>query len=67
MRLNFSGSGEDEIHEGVRRIGAVIEEQMELFGAITHEHRVVPGGPDSRSPEAEPPAGSVIPFGRERE
>ena len=67
MRLNFSSSGEDEIHEGVRRIGAVIEEQMELFGAITHEHRVVPGGPDSRSPEAEPPAGSVIPFRRERE
>ena len=28
MRLNFSGSGEDEIREGIRRIGKVIDEQM---------------------------------------
>ena len=39
MRLNFSGSGEDEIREGVRRIGAVVAEQVELFQTITGEHR----------------------------
>ena len=31
MRLNFSGVGEDEIREGVRRIGKVIAEQVELY------------------------------------
>jgi 2-aminoadipate transaminase len=35
MRLNFSGVDEGEIREGVRRIGEVIAEQLELFGALT--------------------------------
>ncbi|MDQ3719747.1 MAG: PLP-dependent aminotransferase family protein, partial [Actinomycetota bacterium] len=35
MRLNFSGSNEDEIREGVRRVGQVIEEQVALFGTLT--------------------------------
>ena len=39
MRLNFSGVGEDEIREGIRRIGKVIAEQVELYGALTGEHR----------------------------
>jgi len=43
MRLNFSGSTEDEIREGIRRIGAVVAEQMALYGAITREHGVVGG------------------------
>ena len=33
MRLNFSGVSEDEIREGIRRIGKVIAEQVELYGA----------------------------------
>jgi 2-aminoadipate transaminase len=37
MRLNFSGSGEDEIREGIRRIGKVIAEQVELYSALTGE------------------------------
>jgi 2-aminoadipate transaminase len=36
MRLNFSGVGEEEIREGVRRIGEVIREQVELYGTLTH-------------------------------
>jgi 2-aminoadipate transaminase len=56
MRLNFSGSGEDEIQEGVKRIGHVVAEQVELFGAITREHKLPP-----RSPEEGPP-GDVVPF-----
>ncbi len=57
MRLNFSGSSEDEIREGVRRIGRVVAEQVALFGTFTG-HRVVE--PEAR---AEPPAGGdVIPF-----
>jgi 2-aminoadipate transaminase len=36
MRLNFSGSDEEEIREGIRRIGKTIGEQVELYGAITN-------------------------------
>ncbi len=44
MRLNFSGSTEEEIREGIRRIGRVVSEQMDLYGAITREQRVVSEG-----------------------
>ena len=37
MRLNFSASSEDEIREGIRRIGKTIAEQVELYGALTGE------------------------------
>ncbi len=40
MRLNFSGVDEDEIREGVRRIGKVIAEQVDLYGALTGEQRL---------------------------
>jgi 2-aminoadipate transaminase len=56
MRLNFSASSEDEIHEGIRRIGAVIAEQMALYKSITGEHQVPP--PD------EPETGELLPFRR---
>ncbi len=74
MRLNFSASQPAEIEEGIRRIGAVVAEQVELYGAITatHELPTSPGpGPDlpppsSASPPgaADPAAGSVVPFRR---
>jgi 2-aminoadipate transaminase len=54
MRLNFSGVDEAEIREGVRRIGKVIAEQVELYGALTGEQ-----------PAPKPEAGSppnVVPF-----
>jgi 2-aminoadipate transaminase len=35
MRLNFSGVSEDEIREGVRRIGEVVREQLALFSTLT--------------------------------
>ena len=35
LRLNFSGVGEDEIREGVRRIGKVVREQVGLYGTLT--------------------------------
>lgn len=38
MRLNFSGVGDDEIREGIRRIGKAIGEQVDLYGALTGEH-----------------------------
>jgi 2-aminoadipate transaminase len=58
MRLNFSGVGEDEIREGIRRIGKVISEQVELYGALTGEHRL-PG----RAAEGEASIDeNVVPF-----
>ena len=72
MRLNFSASGPEEIHEGIRRIGRVVAEQIELFGAITGEHPTTAvsaadsaPGPGADRPEAGP--GSVIPFRRRSE
>jgi 2-aminoadipate transaminase len=35
MRLNFSGVGEDDIREGIRRLGEVIREQVALYGTLT--------------------------------
>jgi 2-aminoadipate transaminase len=35
MRLNFSGVGEADIREGVRRIGKVVREQVGLYSALT--------------------------------
>ncbi len=35
MRLNFSGVGEEEIREGVRRIGEIVREQVTLYGTLT--------------------------------
>jgi 2-aminoadipate transaminase len=46
MRMNFSGVGDDDIREGVRRIGEVIDEQLELFGSLTGRAREArPGAP----------------------
>ncbi len=58
MRLNFSGSNEEEIREGIRRIGRVVAEQVSLYGTFTG-HRAV----SASEPEAEAPGGGdVIPF-----
>ena len=35
MRLNFSGVDEDEIREGIRRLGEIICEQVALYGTLT--------------------------------
>ncbi|HSI79388.1 MAG TPA: PLP-dependent aminotransferase family protein [Solirubrobacterales bacterium] len=58
MRLNFSGSGVDEIREGIRRIGEVIAEQVELFETITGEHRRVTSVPPASSAPRPGAAGS---------
>jgi 2-aminoadipate transaminase len=49
MRLNFSPQTEEEIAEGVRRIGAVVGEQVELYETMTGEHQITsaPARPDT--------------------
>ncbi len=61
MRLNFSGVGEEEIREGVRRIGKAIAEQVELYGALTGEQDAVPA-PEAEAEPDEPDEGAVLPF-----
>jgi 2-aminoadipate transaminase len=56
MRLNFSGVDEEEIREGVRRIGKTIAEQVELYGALTGERRLPPARAEDETEE------NVVPF-----
>lgn len=65
MRLNFSGSTEDEIQEGIRRIGAVITEQVELYETITGEHRVAAADPGADTAEMER-AAKILPLRKPR-
>jgi 2-aminoadipate transaminase len=51
LRLNFSGVGESEIREGIRRLGEVVCEQVGLYGTLTGQS--APGSP--RPAEARPP------------
>ncbi len=56
MRLNFSGVSESEIREGIRRIGNVISEQVELYGALTGER------PAAAAAREEAGKANVLPF-----
>jgi 2-aminoadipate transaminase len=58
MRLNFSASDEEELREGIRRIGQVVSEQMALYETITGEHRITP------QLEDDGPGGDVVPMPR---
>ncbi|MET0305883.1 MAG: PLP-dependent aminotransferase family protein [Solirubrobacterales bacterium] len=80
MRLNFSGVGDEEIREGVRRIGKAIAEQVELYGALTSDSATSSASAQPREsdtdatelprPGAAEPAkdgGDVIPFRKSAE
>ena len=63
MRLNFSGVGDDDIREGVRRIGKVVSEQVALYGTLTGVKPAAPkpAGADRRGPgRAAAPAGGLV-------
>ena len=51
MRLNFSGVNEDEIREGIRRIGEVVREQVALYGTLTG---AAAAGRRQQTPSAQP-------------
>jgi 2-aminoadipate transaminase len=70
MRLNFSGSDEDTIREGVRRIGEVVAEQVALYGTLTGDDRPAaprrsPAPPDEPA-EDEGKGARVLPMRRRR-
>ena len=58
MRLNFSGVSEDDIREGIRRIGEVVREQVALYSTLTGTQPAAPAAPA----EDEPP--NVVEFRR---
>ena len=63
LRLNFSGVNEDEIREGVRRIGKVLREQVDLYGTLTG--RTPAAGPARDRAEGSPERGAgadVVPL-----
>jgi len=62
MRLNFSGVGEDEIREGIRRIGEVVREQLEMYGTLTGARSAAPRS--GRDGGARPGRGSGSAEGR---
>ena len=70
MRLNFSAQTEDEIREGIRRIGAVVDEQVDLYETMTGTAQ--PVAPSAPGPGADAaadglirsPEGEVLPFHR---
>jgi 2-aminoadipate transaminase len=53
MRLNFSGADEDQIREGIRRIGEVVKEQVALYGTLTGEPAQAPPRHDAVADAAE--------------
>jgi 2-aminoadipate transaminase len=57
MRLNFSMVSDDDLHEGVRRIGHVVREQLKLYSTLT-------GAEPAESRAAEPPRSNVVPLRR---
>jgi len=49
MRLNFAGVPEEDIREGIRRIGKVVREQVGLFGTLTGARPAVAEPPGERA------------------
>ena len=62
MRLNFSGVGDDDIREGIRRIGKVIREQVALYSTLTGAEPAVPR--PAREAPAEGGEPNVVEFRR---
>lgn len=63
MRLNFSGADEDMIREGVRRIGAVVSEQVDLYETMTGVHAEDAKRPPSKQEQV---GGEVVELPRRR-
>jgi 2-aminoadipate transaminase len=71
MRLNFSGVGEGEIREGIRRLGEVVCEQVALYGTLTgaratSERRHPEASPSALAPAAPEPLANVLRLPRKR-
>jgi 2-aminoadipate transaminase len=57
MRLNFAGVPEEDIREGIRRIGKVVREQVGLFGTLTGAE---PAAAPAQAQEPDPGMAQVV-------
>jgi 2-aminoadipate transaminase len=65
MRLNFAGVSEDDLREGIRRIGKVVSEQVGLYSTLTGAEPVPRRrGARAGEPEEDAPAAPVLPLRR---
>jgi len=65
MRLNFAGVGEDDLHEGVRRIGKVVNEQVRLYSTLTGTDPAPSRQPRDAAPvPTQEPGARVLPLRR---
>jgi 2-aminoadipate transaminase len=65
MRMNFAGVPDDDIREGIRRIGKVVREQMGLYGTLSGStskaREAAAQETDERAGEQSAPAGAGEP------
>jgi len=73
MRLNFSGVGEPEIREGIRRLGEVVCEQVALYGTLTGaapvpkpRQRAAPSPGPAPTAASAPELAKVLPLAAQR-
>ena len=62
MRLNFSSEADDDIREGVRRIGKIVAEQVALYETLTGRRAGAraPGAPPAPAQDAGKAASNVL-------
>lgn len=68
MRLNFSGVTEDQIREGIRRLGEIVREQVAMFGTLGGVPPVsVPARTDGAAvAQGDPALAPVVQLSRQR-
>ena len=66
MRLNFSGVGEDQIREGIRRIGDVVREQVAMYSTLTGATPAPGRAASAATPAADPDVAEILPMRRRR-
>ncbi len=66
MRLNFSGVDEDDIREGIRRVGKVVGEQVALYGTLTGAAPPATAPPAPAPREADPQLAEVLELRKRR-
>ena len=63
MRLNFSGVADDDLREGIRRIGKVINEQVRLYSTLTGQELAGPRRASEPAPTVDEGA-RIVPLRR---
>lgn len=62
LRLNFSGSADADLREGVRRIGEVVREQLDLLGRLTGRPRGAAAAAPAPVAAPDPALAQVLPL-----